>query len=279
LVQNEVASKKVSFFLSFILPWLIAIPLQTGGVIEQFQIWTSLIFVSTSNFMIPMLIYFRCKVFREQYNDDRALTDKQLDILKRIHYQSKSLVEHLSRKRNFQNSDASTVNEHESNFRVIRTQFPSGHTESTMSVNYEIETFLDEDVPDPDMEDQREGKLVPMDMAVDTLRRITRKFTLVPDAPNQPPEIESLPNANKEIKPIDAPFQDELELDSIQFDSARRLGRIRTLPTNQNFKAPAFRSVPKWMPCRGSHMAWLVLILSSIATFMNIFIMLIPEGK
>ena len=78
-----------------------AIPLQTGNLIQPFQTWTSNIFVSTSNFIIPVIIYFQCVEFRKAYNQDRSiLTAKQLEILKAIHSKSSSLVNHLGRRKN-----------------------------------------------------------------------------------------------------------------------------------------------------------------------------------
>lgn len=60
-----------------------------GPSIFYFQLWTSLLFVSTSNFIVPLVIYLRCNEFRKKYNKDRrVLTKKQQHLLKKIHYQS-----------------------------------------------------------------------------------------------------------------------------------------------------------------------------------------------
>lgn len=81
-----------------------------GPSIFEFQVWTSLIFVSTSNFVVPLLIYLKCNQFRKKYNiDRRVLTKKQQYLLKKIHFQSiainkwvdeqKALKDALSKKR------------------------------------------------------------------------------------------------------------------------------------------------------------------------------------
>ncbi|KAI8921678.1 hypothetical protein BC831DRAFT_476120 [Entophlyctis helioformis] len=59
LVQNDVTSPRVAMFLSFVLPWILLIPLQTGTIIFEFQTWMALFFCSTANFIIPFAVYFK----------------------------------------------------------------------------------------------------------------------------------------------------------------------------------------------------------------------------
>ncbi|KAJ3178664.1 hypothetical protein HDU87_003487 [Geranomyces variabilis] len=91
LVQNKVAGKRIGIFLAHVLPWFLCIPLQTGQTMQAFISWTSLIFVSTANFIIPILIYIKCLRFRREYNESRALTQKQKMLLKEIHWSSRTI--------------------------------------------------------------------------------------------------------------------------------------------------------------------------------------------
>ncbi|KAJ1334671.1 hypothetical protein BSLG_007826 [Batrachochytrium salamandrivorans] len=98
LVQNEVFSKNVAGFMSFVLPWLLLIPLQTGVVIYDFQTWMSLFFCSTANFVIPFLMYFKCVEFRREYNMKRVLTLNQVKILRAIHKVSDSINTYMDKR-------------------------------------------------------------------------------------------------------------------------------------------------------------------------------------
>ncbi|KAJ3152113.1 hypothetical protein HDU86_005958 [Geranomyces michiganensis] len=91
LVQNKVVGKRAGIFLAHVLPWFLCIPLQTGQKMQAFISWTSLIFVSTANFIIPILIYIKCLRFRREYNESRALTQKQKLLLKEIHWSSRTI--------------------------------------------------------------------------------------------------------------------------------------------------------------------------------------------
>src|SRR5438045_9787852 len=44
--------------LSCVLPWVIIIPFQTGFWLNAFMNWTSLIFSSTCNFILPFYLYY-----------------------------------------------------------------------------------------------------------------------------------------------------------------------------------------------------------------------------
>lgn len=74
LVQNKVAPEWVAVICSFILPVFLCIPLQTGTIIVQFQTWSSLIFVSSCNFILPFVLYFKCIQFRRGFNSHRCTT-------------------------------------------------------------------------------------------------------------------------------------------------------------------------------------------------------------
>ncbi|KAJ8322917.1 hypothetical protein QVD99_007399 [Batrachochytrium dendrobatidis] len=98
LVQNEVMSKQSASFLSFVLPWILLIPLQTGVVIYDFQTWMSLFFTATANFVIPFLMYFKCVEFRRNYNKKRILTLNQVKILRAIHKISDKINQYMDKR-------------------------------------------------------------------------------------------------------------------------------------------------------------------------------------
>ena len=74
LVQNKVLAPPLAKFCAFILPWFFVIPLQTGYILSKFNSWTSLIFVSTANFIMPIFVYYSCKSFRKSYNQSRGIS-------------------------------------------------------------------------------------------------------------------------------------------------------------------------------------------------------------
>lgn len=174
-------------FLSFVVPWLICIPLQTGNLVLPFQTWTSSIFVSTSNFIIPVIIYFKCVAFRSKYNIDRELSAKQLDLLKRIHAKSSTLVKLLGRKKKHLvdialEAPVISVN-------TVQVLLPIPLNES-LTDNFN--QLIEENVPDPDMEDIQAGRF--------NSKSIVERFT----------DVISLTlgrNANKEPLPDEVPIE------------------------------------------------------------------------
>ncbi|KAI8850721.1 hypothetical protein BC829DRAFT_466714, partial [Chytridium lagenaria] len=73
LEQNFKFNKYVSLFLCYILPVLLVIPLLTGPGLTTLIVWSSLIFVSTANFIVPLLIYLQAVKFRKKYNETRGI--------------------------------------------------------------------------------------------------------------------------------------------------------------------------------------------------------------
>ncbi|KAI8832652.1 hypothetical protein BJ741DRAFT_614277 [Chytriomyces cf. hyalinus JEL632] len=91
LVQNFGFNSNYCKLFTHALPWLIATPVMRGQSVSSFNVWTSLLFVSVANFIIPFVIYMRACEFRGKYNHLRELSDNQLNLLKKIHCQSKSI--------------------------------------------------------------------------------------------------------------------------------------------------------------------------------------------
>jgi len=57
LVSSKICSKGWATFWSYVIPFLIAIPIQTGDWVTTFANWTSLIFQSLCNFVCPFLVF------------------------------------------------------------------------------------------------------------------------------------------------------------------------------------------------------------------------------
>ena len=45
-------------FISLAIPWCIALPFQTGFWLNIFTNWTSLLFISTANFVLPYWLFY-----------------------------------------------------------------------------------------------------------------------------------------------------------------------------------------------------------------------------
>nr|CAG8453998.1 2773_t:CDS:10 [Entrophospora candida]CAG8471781.1 10428_t:CDS:10 [Entrophospora candida] len=59
LIRNSYCGKNLANILSSALPWIIIIPFQTGYWLNVFMNWTTLIFTSICNFIIPFYLYYR----------------------------------------------------------------------------------------------------------------------------------------------------------------------------------------------------------------------------
>ncbi|KAJ3000660.1 hypothetical protein HDV02_004345 [Globomyces sp. JEL0801] len=349
LVQNDIVNDKIATFVSLILPWFISIPFLGGDKLQSFQNWTSLIFVSSSSFIIPVIIYFQCLKFRRQYNNDNILSVKQYDLLIKIHANSKALVKHIRQKSS--SEQAGSIISSPSSIPKTDTMFSEGNpsveskpnlsnepseleelhglkpaelnrvrvsrrvvtpNEPPRAINMQTHPFLHDDVPDPDMDDLLEAQALGNGTApsnnsfMPNLFTLARKKTtassvkpssILPTIGSPSPSLnnsknlvasdsphgishtlESLEVSNKSSEVVrnlsiqkdhsGSPFS--IEIQAQPEKEVSQLYRLKTLPTHPNFITPAFRSVPKWMPFRGEHMAWLVLILTLGITLTNI---------
>eukprot|EP00842_Homolaphlyctis_polyrhiza_P005204 jgi/Hompol1/5685/HPOL_004622-RA len=97
LVQNRVVRPSIATLLSIVLPWFILIPLQTGTAIVDFQSWMSLIFCSSANFIIPVLVHFQSIKFRREFNAKRILTKNQISLLLQIHSNSTRITSFIDK--------------------------------------------------------------------------------------------------------------------------------------------------------------------------------------
>ncbi|KAJ3000658.1 hypothetical protein HDV02_004343 [Globomyces sp. JEL0801] len=183
LVQNQVVSNTVATIISLVLPWIISMPmlLFSGDNMQTFQTWTSLLFVSTSNFIIPIIIFLKCLDFRHRYNADKELSEKQMSLLKRIHFRSESLVQHIETRSQSRLSGitafaAATATAFSADDGVAEGSTSVCNRDSVVTVNSNTEllgvhqsrflkkkssepAWLSEDVPDPDKEDQLDERM------------------------------------------------------------------------------------------------------------------------
>ncbi|TVY41556.1 hypothetical protein LOCC1_G005111 [Lachnellula occidentalis] len=63
LVRGNLCSNRYAIMWASVLPWIIIIPLQTKGFLVLIMNWASLIFGSTTNFIIPLVLYISSKVY------------------------------------------------------------------------------------------------------------------------------------------------------------------------------------------------------------------------
>lgn len=79
LIQSKVFDKTWATFWSSIFPFFVVIPFQTGGYVNALMNWTSLIFTSVTNFIVPFVIYIFLDKRNIKSDDDEE--DEELEIL------------------------------------------------------------------------------------------------------------------------------------------------------------------------------------------------------
>ncbi|TVY34724.1 hypothetical protein LSUB1_G005024 [Lachnellula subtilissima] len=72
LVRGNLCSNRYAILWASVLPWIIIIPLQTKGFLVLIMNWASLIFGSTTNFIIPLILYISSKVYSASTADATA---------------------------------------------------------------------------------------------------------------------------------------------------------------------------------------------------------------
>ncbi|KAF8860892.1 hypothetical protein BDZ45DRAFT_292291 [Acephala macrosclerotiorum] len=63
LVRGNICSNKNAIWWASLAPWLLIIPFQTKGWLIMVMNWTALIFGSSTNFIIPLLLYISSKTY------------------------------------------------------------------------------------------------------------------------------------------------------------------------------------------------------------------------
>ncbi|KAI8900964.1 hypothetical protein BC833DRAFT_579848 [Globomyces pollinis-pini] len=265
LVQNEVTGEKLGFFLGFVLPWFLCIPIQTGNLLPIVQNWTSTLFVATSSYILPILLYFQCREFRKRYNSERSLSKHQYQLLLKIHHRSSHI-----------------------------TSFVESKMAALIESGREVPEWLNEDVPDPEHEDEIEQMAShnSCNLSLQTPENISRvpsiTFTVADETNSQPllagadviesPGLTTL-SVNENNTTLLTP--DILVLRGSSSDShtsqLTHISFASTLPALSDWKTPAFRAIPKWFPVQEHLVAIVVIAITSTITVCNIILMLLPK--
>jgi len=83
LLQNNVVPKAWANIFAVVLPWAVAIPFMKSGALNVLMNWSSLLFSSVANFIIPFAIYMKACDFRQSVRE--RLTEEQLEIIRDMH--------------------------------------------------------------------------------------------------------------------------------------------------------------------------------------------------
>ncbi|EFA76388.1 hypothetical protein PPL_10153 [Heterostelium album PN500] len=92
LMQNNLMPKKLALFFSVILPWLVVIPFMTGNGLNLISEWSSIIFSSIANFVIPLVIYLKALRFRK---NRRRMNEEQKEILRTLKVETVDFEENI----------------------------------------------------------------------------------------------------------------------------------------------------------------------------------------
>ncbi|KAG9297692.1 hypothetical protein G9A89_011207 [Geosiphon pyriformis] len=79
LLRGGYCGKGTATFLSTVLPWIIVIPFQTGSWLNALMNWSSLIFTSSSNFLLPFYLFYLSQTsleLKEKSEDIKSQSDK-----------------------------------------------------------------------------------------------------------------------------------------------------------------------------------------------------------
>ncbi|CAI2190965.1 16310_t:CDS:2 [Funneliformis geosporum] len=79
VVRYNLVRSGMATVLSILLPWLIVIPFQTGYWLNIFTNWASLLFTSTSNFIIPFYLYYLSQKQKEHSTIEIEHREKGLE--------------------------------------------------------------------------------------------------------------------------------------------------------------------------------------------------------
>ena len=264
LIQNQVLTPTLAFIVSFILPWFGAIPFLSGTYLNVFLNWSSLLFVSTSNFIFPLIVYLKCLVFRREYNNDRGvLSLHQRDILKLIHFKSTTIHGFLDTATTTPtNTQVSLENLIEPERRLTRRTTRLLVPTDPIIANQSIEEYLVQDLPDPELEDEEYRNERTSEVQLNLLNRVKNMI--------ESTEIEVIEhNGLRSRSPNRAQNPYNNLSNGVEFD---RIERRRTLPVDNSYVGRTFKSLPRWMGryVSGRQVAVVCLVVTSSVTIANI---------
>ncbi|KAJ3325184.1 hypothetical protein HDV06_004974 [Boothiomyces sp. JEL0866] len=286
LVSNGVLSKRAALFLTFVLPWLISTLLISGIYIQDFQTWTSFLFISPGNYIIPVIIFFQCLKFRKAYNENKVLSATQIQLLKTIHVNSPQILEYLQ-KLEGKKDDLVAIDFHTNSDPTTADQ--SMELLPKVSIPVEDKKGVDETKlyvgrPSTNEITTPDGAITSDKVSIHSLDSVhsTFKKRHVMDAVPEPYAEEwkdpiyrvksttatigryfaTLGRSKTAAKEDDFEYPEDLTPDQI--------ATLKTLPKNRLYKSPPFRSVPDWLPIDPEQLAWVVLISTSVVTLLNV---------
>ncbi|KAJ3262246.1 hypothetical protein HK103_002659 [Boothiomyces macroporosus] len=284
LVLNQVLSKRTAFIATFILPWVVSTLLISGIYIQDFQTWTSFLFISPGNFIIPVIIFFQCLKFRKAYNENKELSTKQIQLLKTIHSNSPQILEYLQNLENKKDAlhaiDFHSGNGDQSAADQSMELLPKTNPATEYPVD---ETKLYVGRPNANEIAAPDGAVTSDKVSIHSLDSVHGSFKKrhVMDAVPEP-YAEEWKDPIYRVQSTTATFgryfatlgrgkttpKDDFEYPA---DLApESILNLQTLPKNRLYKSPPFRSVPDWLPIKPEKLAWLVLISTSFVTLMNV---------
>jgi len=122
LLRGNVCSRPWAIFWSSILPWLLVIPFQSNGWITTILNWTSLLFASVANLIVPFLLYIMSRRHRATANLQEPATGTGMDEF--VLHQDQPQQSNTSSQENLQPA-MSAVSVLENNDRRVSVQLPT----------------------------------------------------------------------------------------------------------------------------------------------------------
>ncbi|KAF9186672.1 hypothetical protein BGZ50_002384 [Haplosporangium sp. Z 11] len=95
LIQSGTCSKGWANFLAGGMPWMLALPGMTGSVLTIIVEWSSLLFISVANFVIPFVLYIYSKKHKEKLEKLAEIENEQWERLSRAPSRSSGITEDI----------------------------------------------------------------------------------------------------------------------------------------------------------------------------------------
>jgi len=244
LVQNKICGYKTATFFSHVLPWICVLPFQTGSLINDVINWTSLFFVSTANFVLPILIFIKCLKFKKQLDKNHYFTPRQRELLRTIHWQSKAIQGFIDSYPSIRYDNPPPILSNKKKDEEGKTTKSKKHVSiPNIYVNDEPSHIFNDEINESNE-------------SIVTITRENARFgqyltpTLTPSpTPPTPPS----PAATVQPKP---------EISKSEFSNRPTV--LGTLPTHPLFISNYYKGIPDWIPCSQKTFAKICLYIISV---------------
>jgi len=232
LVQNKICGYKTATFLSHVLPWICVLPFQTGTFINDVINWSSLLFVSTANFIIPIIIYLKCLKFKSESKPRRYFTPRQREILKTIHWSSKTIQGFIDSYPVSKDQDQENIKYNKNN--NINEKQENIDSDNNSSSSSETLNASNNDVPEIHLytTNKEESKIV-------ITEENAKQFL-----PPPPPVSRTASHSN--------------------VNNQYPISRFSTLPTHPLFISNYYKGIPSWVPFKPKTFALICLTIIMI---------------